>query len=214
MRDNKNRIEIRGLKARLYDVFLSLGTLGLYNNLIQRVIRNLRLKPYEKILDMGAGSGKNAIIMLKYLSEDGEVAGLEIGKEMQVQFRRKSRKHRNMKLYDMRIEDPLPFESEFDRVFISFVMHGFNQEDRIAILRNGQRALKPGGIIHIFDWNEFYLDKSGLFLRLFFKFIECPEAKNFIRLDLKKILLEGGFVNPEKKTYAKSKIRLLTAQKP
>lgn len=209
----KPHIEIRGFEARFYDMFLFLGTLGLYNKLIKRVISDLKLQPGEKILDMGAGTGSNALRMLNYLNGSGEVVGLEIGKEMQKQFDKKAKKYQNLKLIDMRIEKPLPFKDEFNRVFISFVIHGFKQKDRIAILNNAHRALKQDGKIHIFDWGEFELSGCGLFLKFFFNHIECPEAKDFINQDFKRVLLDIGFKNPEEKLYAKRKIRLLTATK-
>ncbi len=129
--EDKPHIEIRGIEAKLYDLFLFIGTLGFYNKLIKTVISDLKLLPGEKILDMGAGTGSNALRMLKKINGKGEIVGIEIGKEMKKQFEKKARKNRGMKLVDMRIEEPLPFENEFTRVFISFVIHGFPQEKRI-----------------------------------------------------------------------------------
>ena len=212
--EDKPHIEIRGIEAKLYDLFLFIGTLGFYNKLIKTVISDLKLLPGEKILDMGAGTGSNALRMLKKINGKGEIVGIEIGKEMKKQFEKKARKNRGMKLVDMRIEEPLPFENEFTRVFISFVIHGFPQEKRVSILKNGFKALKPGGKIHIFDWGEFNLSNCGLFLKFFFNHLECPEAKDFIARDFKKVLLEIGFENLEEKLYAKQKIRLLTGIKP
>jgi len=212
--ENKSQIETRGFKAKFYDTLITLGTLGLYNKLLKKVIIDLNLTPDEKILDMGAGSGKNAVKISKHMNGRVKIVGLEIGKEMQQQFRRKIKTHPNISLKDMRIEKSLPFENEYDRVFISFVIHGFKQYNRISIINNAYKALKHGGKLHIFDWYEFNLKTSGILLKLFFNYIECPEAKDFITQDLKCTLLLTGFIEPEEKLYARKKIRLLTARKP
>jgi demethylmenaquinone methyltransferase/2-methoxy-6-polyprenyl-1,4-benzoquinol methylase len=209
----QSSIEISGFKARFYDYFIFLGTLGLYQVLLKRVIRDMNIRTTDWILDMGAGSGKNARLMLGYLSNKGKITALEIGDEMKKQFTKKCEKFSNASLMNLRIENPLPFTAEFDKVFISYVIHGFKQDERVKIVQNAYRALKPGGKLFIFDWNEFDLGEGGIFIRFFMKYIECEEAGEFIRQDFKKILSSIGFRNLVEHIYAKNKIRLLSAEK-
>lgn len=212
-RKEKPHIETRGLTARLYDCLVLLGTLGFYQILIKRVIQDMSINPEDSILDFGAGTGKNDLLMLKYLSDDGSITALEIGKEMRKQFLKKCGCRKNVTLENFRIETPLPYSNRFDKVFISFVIHGFEQNKREKIIKNAFNALKPGGRLLIFDWNEFDLKKSGPFIRLFMKFIECDEAQDFIQRDFKEILTSLGFKNIEKKLYTSGRIRLLSGEK-
>ena len=64
--------------ARYYDIGLDIATLGRYLPFIKQVVRTIKIKPDDRILDMGAGTGRNACLMAEYLSEKGEL----IGKEM------------------------------------------------------------------------------------------------------------------------------------
>ena len=212
-RKEKPHIETRGLTARLYDCLVLLGTLGFYQILIKRVIQDMSINPEDSILDFGAGTGKNDLLMLKYLSDDGSITALEIGKEMRKQFLKKCGCRKNVTLENFRIETTLPYSNRFDKVFISFVIHGFEQNKREKIIKNAFNALKPGGRLLIFDWNEFDLKKSGPFIRLFMKFIECDEAQDFIQRDFKEILTSLGFKNIEKKLYTSGRIRLLSGEK-
>jgi len=110
-------VEIRGFLARHYDTLLDLATVGFYKNFIKDVISKMNIQPNDRILDMGAGTGRNDLLMLDYL-EEGKVVGLEIGEEMKKQFQEKSYYHDNLKLIELRIENDLPFEDEFDKAFI------------------------------------------------------------------------------------------------
>jgi demethylmenaquinone methyltransferase/2-methoxy-6-polyprenyl-1,4-benzoquinol methylase len=206
-------IEITGFKARYYDLFVLLGTFGLYQKLIKTVIRVMGIKPADKVLDFGAGSGKNTCIMEGYLSKQGSITALEIGEEMTRKFNKKCGRFDNVSLENLRIEKTLPFIDEFDKAFMSFVIHGFTHDIREKIIHNAFTALKPGGKLFIFDWNEFDLNKSGLYIRTFMKYIECPEARDFIKRDFTAVLSRFNFKNISEKTFAHDKLRLISAQK-
>lgn len=206
-------IEITGFKARYYDLFILLGTFGLYQKLIKTVIRLMGIKPADKVLDLGAGSGKNIRIMQDYLSKQGGITALEISEEMIRKFNKKCGRFDNVRLENLRIEKPLPFIDEFDKAFMSFVIHGFTQDIREKIIQNAFNALKSGGKLFIFDWNEFDLNESGLYIRAFMKYIECPEAWDFINQDFKAVLSRFKFKNISAKTFAHGKLRLISAQK-
>jgi len=208
-----SHVELSGLRARFYDQLILLGTLGLYNPLIHTIIADMQIKPADKILDMGAGTGKNTLLMRRYLSDDGHITACEISTGMKKQFQKKCGKYKNITLSSFRIERPLPFRDTFDKVFLSFVIHGFTHDQRISILQNALNALKPGGRLFIFDWNEFSLEQSGPLFRLFMNTIECELARDFIRRDFSGVLTESGFRNVEKQLYAWGKIRLLSAAK-
>jgi hypothetical protein len=98
-------------------------------------------------------------------------------------------------------------------VLLSFVLHGFEREQRRQILLNAYRALKSGGRLLIFDWNEFDLDASGPVMRFFMHHIECGPARDFISDGLKESLTACGFGCVESTLYVKNHVRLLRAVK-
>jgi len=204
-------VEIKGFLARHYDTLLDLATVGFYKNFIKDVISKMNIQPNDRILDMGAGTGRNDILMLDYL-EEGKVVGLEIGEEMKKQFQEKSYYHDNLKLIELRIEKDLPFEDEFDKVFISFTLHGFEQENRIKIIENANKALKKRGKFFILDYNEFDLSREPFYIKVLFR-LECDLANDYIKRDWKNILKERGFSFQNKHLYLKNLIRLFELEK-
>ena len=205
-----SHVEIRGFLAKHYDTVLDLVTVGFYKKFIKGVISKMNIQPSDRILDMGAGTGRNNLLMLDYL-EEGEVIGLEIGEEMKKQFREKSYHHDNLKLRELRIEKELPFEDEFDKVFISFTLHGFKQ-DRIKIIENANKALKKKGKFFILDYNEFDLSKKPVYARALFD-LECNLARDYIKRNWTKILKEHGFSVKNEHLYFMNLIRLLELEK-
>ncbi len=209
----KPDIEISGLEARFYDLLVLIGTFGLYQKLIKKVIQDMNIQPRDRILDLGAGTGKNALLMHNYLA-GGEITALEIGEQMIRQFQNKCGMYKNIQLENRRIEKPLPYENEFDKIFISYVIHGFEQEDRESIVQNSYRALKRGGRLFIFDWNQFDLGESSFIMRTLIRRFECEPAQDFIQRDFESVLEHHGFHGIEKKLYLRNKIRLLSGIKP
>jgi len=207
-----SKVEVTGLEARHYDFFMNLITAGTYPFFIRRAVREMRIQPEDEILVLGSGTGRNILLMNKDLSGQGRVLGLDIGPEMLEQSRRRTKHLPHVAIENRRINEPLPFEVEFDKVFISFVLHGFIQEDRLKIIQNAERALRPGGEFIILDYNEFDLARSPWLVRFAFK-MECPLATDFIGRDLQAILREQGFDQFRTHPHYLGYVRLLAARK-
>jgi len=210
----ESKVEVVGFMARHYDILLDIATFGRYLPFIKQVIRMTKIKPQDSILDMGAGTGRNACLMAKYLSEKGEVLGVDISQEMNAQFKKRCADFPNAKATNMRIDQSLPYNNRFTKVFISFVLHGFPQNVRMLIIANAFKALKYGGKLLILDYNEILLSKVPFYLRIPFKMLECPYALDFIEKDWKKILAGVGFNDFEENFFINQRIRLLIAMKP
>ena len=146
-------------------------------------------------------------------SKKGEVIGLDISKEMTANFKKRCAEVNNAKIINQRIDKPLPYKNEFDKAFISFVLHGFPQDARKQIIKNVFNSLKKNGEFFILDYNEFSLKKMPFYLRLPFKRIECPYAFDFIEKDWKKILEKEGFDSFEEHIFVGKYIRLLKGVK-
>ncbi len=191
----QSKVEIAGFTAKHYDKLMDMITLGRYSYIMRKTIQLMGIRPTDRILDLGAGTGRNACLMRKYISSKGELLGLDISKEMISQFTENCANFSNIRIINARIDQNLVYKSSFDKVFISFVLHGFPQKARNVIIRNAFKALKQGGEFFILDYNEFSLSKMHFYLRIYFKLIECPYAFDFIEKDWKKILSLQGFNN-------------------
>ncbi len=134
-----SKVEVTGAEARHYDLLMNLITAGTYPFFIRRAVRDMAIQPEDAILDLGSGSGRNACLMARYLSDRGRIVGLDIGAEMLAQARRRCRRLPNVTMEKQRIEESLSYDEDFDKVFISFVLHGFIQENRLSIVENVYR---------------------------------------------------------------------------
>ncbi len=209
----KSKVEIHGIEARYYDTIMDIVTFGIYSRIMRNGIAAMNISKSDRILDLGAGTGKNACIMSKYLSENGEIIGLDISDEMISQFEQRCAKLFNVKIVNRRIDKELDFDGIFNKVFISFVLHGFPQDVRIKIIQNARKSLKIGGKFFILDYAQFLLDEMPFYLKIPFKAAECPYAFEFIELDWAEILRSQGFVVVNKYPLFSKYVILLEAEK-
>jgi len=209
----ESKVEIQGFTAKYYDTIMDILSFGFYGKFIGNAISKLEVSDEDYILDLGCGTGRNACLMRNYLSEKGFILGLDVSKEMGKKFNKKTRDFENIVFKNQRIDLPFSLEDRFDKVFISFVLHGFPHEVRKTIINNAYENLKTGGIFWILDFNEFALMDMPFYYRIPFVTIECPYAFDFIERDWKKILKKSGFNNFTETLYLKSYVRLLAASK-
>jgi len=220
IKQNKNaltqensKVEVKGFEAKHYDKLMNIITFGWYEGFINQAIKDLGLKEGDKVIDFGAGTGKNALIMRQFVKKDGFILGVDIGKEMSEQFLKKTAPYDNIKLLNKSILEPFDTNQKFDMVFISFVLHGFTQENREKIIKNAYSLLKDGGVFAILDYNEFDVDKAPFYIKTAIRKVECPLAEDFIKRDLKEMLKANGFREFNQKEYFKGYLRLMLAKK-
>jgi len=171
------------------------------------------INPSQSILDLGSGTGKNDCFIVKKVGSQGQIVGLDISNEMLVRARERCRKYSNITFEKQRIELSLPYKEEFDKVFISFVLHGFEDDQKVGIINNAYRALKVGGSFYILDYAEFDIDRMWFPLRWAFARWECQLAVEFLKLDIKGMLCAQGFTDSKEEFFFRQHLRLLSAVK-
>ena len=210
----RSKVEIGPGGARHYDLFLNLLSLGRYSHFIRDVIEKMDIEVGQSIIDFGSGTGRNDCFMADKVGSQGRIVGLDISDEMLSQAVKHCREYPNMSFEKQRIELPLAYKQEFDKVFISFVLHGFENDQKLRIIHNAHQALKPGGAFYILDYNEFDLEKVWFPLRQAFTRWECQLAAEFLKLNIKEMLRTQGFTHLEEEFFFKGHLRLLKAVKP
>ncbi|MCD6384840.1 class I SAM-dependent methyltransferase [Candidatus Sumerlaeota bacterium] len=209
-----SKVEIRGILARHYDFLLDFITLGSYATLLKKAIEFMEIHKTDKILDLGCGTGRNACLMNNYLSDEGFIVGIDISQIMIRQFIKKCNNLTNVYVLFSRADETLPFRNEvFDKVLVSFLLHGFPQNVRESIIEEIYRVLKPTGKLFILDYNQFTFEESPLHLRLLFRLLECSYAFDFIKRDWKEILFSKEFTSFREKLFFKNYVRILEVKK-
>ncbi|MDP8233616.1 MAG: class I SAM-dependent methyltransferase, partial [Candidatus Saelkia tenebricola] len=190
-----------------------MASFGRYSSFIQEAVKFMNIEPGDRILDLGAGTGRNACLMMEYLSSEGKLIGIDVSHEMIGQFRKKCVSFPNARIINARVDKGFPFKENFDKVFISFLLHGFPQQVRESIIENVCRILKKNGFFFILDYNEFFYSEMPFYFKVFFKMIECPYAFDFIERNWKSILYSKNFGFFEEKLFFKNYVRMLKAKK-
>lgn len=213
MSPERSRVEVGDLEARYYDFFLSLLSLGFYPQFIKEVVENMDIRLGQSILDLGSGTGKNDLFMAQKIGAHGRIVGLDISDEMLGRAAKRFRKYPNVVFEKRRIELPMPYKEEFDKVFISFALHGFEDDKKVGIMQNAHQALKAGGSFYVLDYAEFDINRMWVPFRWAFTRWECQLASEFLKLDIKAMLYAQGFANVAEKLFLGGYLRLLSAVK-
>ncbi len=208
-----SEVELTPFLARYYDQTLNALSLGYYGRFIKRAIREIWFGENDSVLDLACGTGKNDCLIRKQLSDEGKIVGLDISPEMKEQFEIKCSRFDNVSFKEQRIDVDFDLGERFDKVFISFALHGFPNEVRKTIIGNAAKHLKNGGEFIILDYSEFDLDAINPLYRTVFKLIECKYAFDFIKRDWKSILKDYGFAEFKEKFYFLGFVRTLIAKK-
>ena len=194
MSSQRSKVEIKGFEAKFYDIIMKILTFGEYEKWIETAVNEAEIKNNTKILEFGCGTGIAARKVLKNLEENGLYIGIDISEIMLKKAYKKCKNSKNIFFIKKRIEEKLDFfKNKFDAVFMSFVMHGFENEDKIKIIKNAYNNLKSKGKFIILDYSQNNFQNLKLWQKIFISKIECPLAKEFIEMNFPEFVEKFGF---------------------
>lgn len=118
------------------------------------LIAQASLRPGMRALDVGCGTGSLVLDLLR--SHPGvEVVGLDPNAPALRRAERKLARAGARAELVQGYGDALPMgDGSFDRVFSSYMLHHVPPEARGATLREVRRVLRPGGALHLVDFDH------------------------------------------------------------
>ena len=139
--------------AAFYDLTVWLFTGGKERVFRETVVGLANLQAGESVLDIGCGTGSQAIVAKRSVGSSGSVTGLDASDEMLRRARVKSRKAQTDISFVQGVAEQLPFaDRSFDVIFSTVMLHHLPRKTRKACLQEICRVVKPNGRVAIVDF--------------------------------------------------------------
>jgi len=139
--------------VRLYDVAVRLLTWRQRTPLHERIAELAQLRPGERVLDVGCGTGSLALAAKAVVGAGGSVHGVDASSEMIDRARAKARARHMAADFEIASVEALPLaDRSFDVVFSTLMMHHLPRPVRRLCVQEMARVLRPGGRVVVVDF--------------------------------------------------------------
>lgn len=137
-----------------YDLFTGLVGLGVNRPNSRMVIEMAGIKPGDKVLDVGCGTGNLTLTVKNYVGESGSAYGLDASPEMIAAARKKQKRSGIQAVFDVGLIEQIPYpEATFDAVISRLAIHHLPGDLKRQGFSEIFRVLKPGGFLFVVDFN-------------------------------------------------------------
>lgn len=165
LRSNTNGLVLHW--AAQYDFLVWLVMRGKERAFRERLIQTAHLKPGERVLDVGCGTGSLAIAAKRHCGAASSVCGIDASPEMIARAKKKAVKAGVEIDLQVSICEALPFPTgSFDVVFSTMMLHHLGPKTRRECASEIGRVLIPGGRWFVVDF-EGPAHQAGGILSLF-----------------------------------------------
>ncbi len=138
--------------AGLYDLLAPIMSLGRDTYYFRRTIKEIKLEPGNKILDVGCATGHFSEMVCPLLdaNKGGSITAIDAASKMIEKARKKNLG--STASFDIVAAERLPYaEDFFDKATSLFFFHHVDFELKVAALNEIYRTLKPGGCFVLVD---------------------------------------------------------------
>ena len=155
MRHIANTYRVWGRHPGLYDVQDWITFMGRHREIRHRAVEVLGLRPGDRVLEVGCGTGRNLPYLMEAIGPEGQMIGVDYTPEMLESVRERVRKNRwpNVRLVQadaasMDLEEA-PFDGIVSVLAVSCI------PDHLKALEGCLNMLRPGGILSVCDARPF-----------------------------------------------------------
>jgi ubiquinone/menaquinone biosynthesis C-methylase UbiE len=139
--------------APQYDIFSNLFGMGVNRPNSRMVVELAKIKPGDKVLDVGCGTGNLTMTAKTTAGASGVVYGIDAAPEMIEVARKKAKQARSDVVFDVGLVEKIPFpDATFDAVINRLVVHHLPDDLKRKAFAEIFRVLKPGGRFLVVDF--------------------------------------------------------------
>jgi len=207
------------VQSRYYDLLMKWCFLpfGGETKVRTRLLESIALHPGEHILDVGCGTGNATLAIAAKAPQRVRILGLDLSLG---QLRRAAAKNRLASVAFVAADARATCfaDAHFDKVFVTHMIHELPRHDRLAVLKEARRVLKPDGTLVVLELD----DPPSPWLRLFVGFwwfywlplnFETPTRRDMFRQVLTKEVEQAGFEDVRKTSIAGGALQAVQAKK-
>lgn len=148
------------------------GTTTRERSFKQALIKQARVEPNHRVLDLATGTGTLAI-WIKQQQPQATVTGVDGDPTILSLASYKAQKTNVSVQFDRALSYDLPYpDAHFDRVFSSLFFHHLTWENKERTARELFRILKPGAELHVADWGR----ADNALMRALFLFVQVLDG--------------------------------------
>jgi ubiquinone/menaquinone biosynthesis C-methylase UbiE len=171
-----------------YDLFTKL--LGVEAS-HRRLLEQATIRPGYSVLEIGCGTG-NLAVLAKRLNPSADVLGIDPDPKALSRARKKAHRAGLTVQFRQAFSEQLPFpDASFDRVLSAFMLHHIQPDSKVPALQEVYRVLKPGGSLHLADFEEGEHPRGHHFASAL-----QPHKDSRFHHKISQPMREAGFVDP------------------
>lgn len=196
--------------APIYDRYCN--AIGLDLRFRAETLRHARLKPGNRVLDVGCGTGVLTRLAQDAVGTEGTAVGIDPGPAMIAEARHNARAAGSRADFRLAAIEKLPFtDASFDVVLSSFMFHHLPPDTKRDGLREVLRVLVPGGRLVLVDVGR---PANFLWWLVAWPFLLMPMTAPNLRGEVPAYISQAGFTSVEVKGHWWRIITFWTALKP
>ncbi len=153
----------------------------------------LAVRPGERVLDLGFGTGVALVDLARRAGTDGFVTGVDPSRGMHNRARRRLDRSASRPALVLGDAMTLPYQDAcFDAVFMSFVLELFATEEIPTVLAEVRRVLRPGGRVGVVALGV--AARPGVMSRLYlWGHRRFPRVLDCRPIPTRRLLADAGF---------------------
>jgi ubiquinone/menaquinone biosynthesis C-methylase UbiE len=173
--------------ASFYDVLVWIVSLGKGREIRKLTIERAQIKPGDRVLDVGCGTGDLTLAAKTAAGPAGEVYGTDASPKMIDLARRKAARSGVDVTFQIDLIEKISFpDNHFDVVLSSLMMHHLPDDLKHNGLAEMYRVLKPGGQVLIVDMESSLT--GSVFQRLSDFMIQLHGGHTAMQNNVKKLI--------------------------